>query len=318
MRLKVQLPQLMDAFAVADPYFNHVDFLWSLNVNQLVNEPVKDILQKTDDPNWTYTGPNSRAFSSGTVNKSAVQPVAPITPLMPVYNPKFVSGLDFFAENLDAIIASTMPRCVDEKDAEAFERERELQKLLFGDVIQFVKSATEKYDRIRNEFTNEVSDWSDDARTGVMTGVAGARNAAEFHVRQTATVVGNTVSCAGKTVAGGVAKAGSAVAGGVTKAENAVVGGVAKAGSAVAGGVAMAGSAVASGVAKAESAVVGGVAKAERFVVGGVVKAEHSVFGGIAKAGNFVHHGANHVDRAMGTALNVTFKALNKAFWFVK
>ncbi|CAH1737543.1 unnamed protein product [Aphis gossypii] len=58
MRLKSQLPRLMDAVMIDNPYCNHVDFLWSLKVNEHVNDPIKETLRKTDDVNWKYSGPN--------------------------------------------------------------------------------------------------------------------------------------------------------------------------------------------------------------------------------------------------------------------
>lgn len=58
MRLKSQLPKLMDAVMIDNPYCNHVDFLWSLKVNEHVNDPIKETLRKTDDVNWKYSGPN--------------------------------------------------------------------------------------------------------------------------------------------------------------------------------------------------------------------------------------------------------------------
>lgn len=58
MRLKAQLPKLVDVILVKNPYCNHVDFLWSLKVNEHVNNPVKEILKKTDDINWEYLGPS--------------------------------------------------------------------------------------------------------------------------------------------------------------------------------------------------------------------------------------------------------------------
>ncbi|XP_022178043.1 gastric triacylglycerol lipase-like [Myzus persicae] len=58
MKLKSQLPRLMDAVMIGNPYFNHLDFLWSIEVNERVNDPIKEILRKTDDKDWKYSGPN--------------------------------------------------------------------------------------------------------------------------------------------------------------------------------------------------------------------------------------------------------------------
>jgi len=58
MKLKSQLPRLMDAVMIDNPYFNHLDFMWSIEVNERVNDPIKEILRKTDDMDWKYSGPN--------------------------------------------------------------------------------------------------------------------------------------------------------------------------------------------------------------------------------------------------------------------
>lgn len=61
MRLKAQLPKLLDVILVKNVYCNHVDFLWSLKVNEHINDPVKEILQKTDNIDWKYSGLSSSA-----------------------------------------------------------------------------------------------------------------------------------------------------------------------------------------------------------------------------------------------------------------
>jgi len=58
MKLKSLLPKLMDAVLIDNPYFNHVDFMWSTEVNQRVNDPIKETLRKTDNMDWKYSGPN--------------------------------------------------------------------------------------------------------------------------------------------------------------------------------------------------------------------------------------------------------------------
>jgi len=59
MKLKSQLPRLIDAVMIDNPYFNHVDFLWSTEVNKRVNDPIKETLRKTDSVDWKYSGPNT-------------------------------------------------------------------------------------------------------------------------------------------------------------------------------------------------------------------------------------------------------------------
>jgi len=58
MKLKSQLPRLMDAVMIDNPYFNHLDFMWSIEVNERVNDPIKETLRKTDNMDWEYSGPN--------------------------------------------------------------------------------------------------------------------------------------------------------------------------------------------------------------------------------------------------------------------
>lgn len=217
LKLRAQLPMVLDAFPAKSPYFNHVDFLWSTNVTEQINNPIKEILQKTDNLGWTYTGTAATAV--------------PVNAAVPVHRPQnqmqlnHMSGfmnlapsLEFFAENLDAIIASTMPQPVDERDAAVFEREREQQKLLFGGVIKFAQAAEKKYGQLKEEITNEITGWADDVATG-----------AETRVKQTAVLVNGKIALAGHSVVGAVGKAENFVVGGVGKAEQSVAVGIGKA-----------------------------------------------------------------------------------------
>ncbi|KAL4143880.1 hypothetical protein QTP88_006135 [Uroleucon formosanum] len=221
MKLKAKLPMVLDSFPAKSRYFNHVDFLYSTNVNQEINDPVKEILQKTDDLDWTYTGPVATATA---VAVDAVVPVfsqppiqtLQLNPLSGVVN--MAPSLEFFAENLDAIIANTMPRPVDEHDAAVFDREREQQRLLFGGVIRFAQAAEKKYGQFRKEITNEISGWADDAATD-----------SESRVKQTAVMVNDKIKFAGNSVVGAVGIAEHFVVDGVGKAEQTVVGSIGKA-----------------------------------------------------------------------------------------
>lgn len=217
LKLRAQLPMVMDAFPAKSPYFNHVDFLWSTEVTEQINNPIKEILQKTDNLGWTYTGPAATAVPVSAAvhvhrppNQMQLNLMSGITNLAP--------GLEFFAENLDAIIASTMPQPVDERDAAVFEREREQQKLLFGGVIRFAQAAEKKYGQLKEEITNEITGWADDVATG-----------AETRVKQTAVLVNGKIALAGHTVVGAVGKAENFVVGGVGKAEQSVAVGIGKA-----------------------------------------------------------------------------------------
>lgn len=157
MRLKVQLPKLMDAIKVDNPYCNHVDFLWSIKVNEHVNDPVRKILHKTDNMEWKYLGPS--ATQSATVDNHNESNDTVKRSLIPTNDPNFAEDLDYLTRNLDAIIASSIPRLIDDKDAAEFERGQEVQKILFGNLIEFLQSTEKKYGRFWGGSTNEFSGW---------------------------------------------------------------------------------------------------------------------------------------------------------------
>ncbi|VVC24412.1 Partial AB-hydrolase lipase domain,Alpha/Beta hydrolase fold [Cinara cedri] len=328
MRLKVQLPQLMDAIQVNSPYCNHVDLLWSLNVNEQVNNPVKEILQKTDRMDWSYSGPNPSATvvqESNSVGNHRNTDKTVNLLSDPKNTVRLVTGLDFFAENLDTIIASTMPQLLNETDAADFEREQELQKILFGNMINFFKSTGTKYGKLREDFTNEITDWTDDMTTGVLTEVANTQNIVETHIQNTQIMIDNQVNvvvdAVSKTeniVVSSANVAENVIVDGISKTKNTVTSSVDKAENFIVNGVRNAENLVVTGVGKAEHFVVTGVGKAENFVTNGVNKAEQSVVDGMVKAENLVNSGLNKANQAVGSTLDTTFRSLNKAFWFLK
>lgn len=53
--------------------------------------------------------------------------------------------LDYLAENMDRIVSRIMLRSIYDNDVIKFERERVLQKMLFGNLIKFVKLAKNKF-----------------------------------------------------------------------------------------------------------------------------------------------------------------------------
>jgi hypothetical protein len=253
MRLKVQLPKLMDAFPVKTPYCNHVDFLWSLKVKEQVNDPIRGILQKTDDMNWRYSGPDpsivGNEISDG--DRKGTYNIVP-RPLPNRYNElDFALAMDYFLKNLDSIIASTMPQTVNDNDTADFDRVSEQQKILFGNVIRSLKVAEKKYGQLRDGVAYEIEDW-----TGSMAiGVSDARKTMEKHVSQTATLVNGKIAIAGKSVANGIVMTEKKIVDGVMKAEKSVVG----------------------GIIKAEQSVVDGISKAEHYVNFGLRKADQVV-----------------------------------------
>lgn len=233
MRLKAQLPKLMDVFPVNNSYCNHVDFLWSLNVTEKVNDPIKEILNTTDAMDWKYSGLNPTSVNEMNAADLKDNKIPFERPPNPSNNLNFIPSLDYFVKNLNAIIANTMPRSVDENDVAEFQRELDLQKMLFANVIEYSKSTEKLYNRLRDEFTNEISDWTDDT----MAGISVARDTVETHVKKTTVLLNDKVKYAGKSVVAGVANAENAVVVGVSKTENFVVGSVAKAEKSVVGGI---------------------------------------------------------------------------------
>lgn len=161
MRLKNQLPKLMDVILIDSPYFNHVDFLWSLNVNKLVNEPVKEILNKTDDINWVYSsGPNPSMTSVKNVNfasdKKKMVNISDKRPTNSVNQLKY-SSLKNISDNLDSIIESIMPRPMNDNDMAEFKRQSERQKILLGVLIELFKSFERNYGENRLDLNDKFS-----------------------------------------------------------------------------------------------------------------------------------------------------------------
>lgn len=101
MRLKHQLPNLMDAFPVNCPHFNHVDFLWSVDVMKQINEPVKEILEKTDDSNWKYLRPNSKKSPPESEIDDRHVPCTTPAEERPPSLLYFIPILDYFIEKFD-------------------------------------------------------------------------------------------------------------------------------------------------------------------------------------------------------------------------
>lgn len=163
MRLKAQLPKLLDVILVNNSYCNHLDFLASLKVNEHINDPVKKILQTTDSVDWKYSGPNPEMDNiirdtEFRWNTTAVK----LQPPSPINHHNFTGDLDDFRKNLDAVVTSVMPRRINKRDVEDFERERKQQTSLLRNTINFfrliiknsadkLETSTKKSDPILNE-----------------------------------------------------------------------------------------------------------------------------------------------------------------------
>lgn len=154
MRLKSQLPKLMDVVLIDNPYFNHFDFLWNLKVNKFVNDPVKKILNKTDDIDWVYSGPNSNMISPENVNvnlnkKKMTNGTDDKLPTS-INGLKSMLYLNNITENLDAVTSNSTPLSTDVKDLMKFKQKSiEPPKLLFDNSIKFPKYFERKYERTK-------------------------------------------------------------------------------------------------------------------------------------------------------------------------
>lgn len=135
MRLKAQLPKMMDAVLVNNSYCNHLDFVASLKVNEHVNEPVKGVLRRTDALDWVYEGPSPSASDDSHKEANATLVRLPA----PTNDGKLGPNADYLRKNLDAIMTNVVPRSVNKNDLAEFERERELQKILFRNLIGFIE-----------------------------------------------------------------------------------------------------------------------------------------------------------------------------------
>lgn len=156
MKLKFQLPKLMDIILVNNSYCNHLDFLASLKVNEHVNDPIKNILQKTDSVDWVYSAPSKLEKAKNEGEHENVTSVELRSP-SPSNNQKFKSGVEYLKKHLGDTLVSTMLRRQTSNGSEIFKREREQQKILTKNLNKFFKSAHWKYNQLSltKEFSNK-------------------------------------------------------------------------------------------------------------------------------------------------------------------
>ncbi|XP_001952550.2 lipase 3 [Acyrthosiphon pisum] len=163
MRLKSQLPKLMDFVPVDSPRCNHVDFLWSLDVTKQVNAKVAEILQKTDHADWEYTGPPSGSCTDtdgtgGNDSQTTKERQPNSTSDHNVYV-NFAPGPDCPAMN------SSGGTPVQQDESELVRGRKLIQKLqLLDNLIVLLKSTETKYHRLRDGLTREFSEWTRGAR----------------------------------------------------------------------------------------------------------------------------------------------------------
>ncbi|XP_060863692.1 lipase 3-like [Metopolophium dirhodum] len=166
MRLKSQLPKLMDFVPVDSPRCNHVDFLWSLDVTKQVNAKVAEILQKTDHADWEYTGPPSGSCTDtdgtgGNDSQTTKERQPNSTGDHHVYV-NFAPGPDCSAMNSSG---GTPVQRDDDKSAEIVRGLNLLQKVqLLDNLIVLLKSTETKYHQLRDGLTREFSEWTHGAR----------------------------------------------------------------------------------------------------------------------------------------------------------
>lgn len=149
----------MDFILVDNPYCNHLDFMWSINVNSQINDPIKAILKETDTLDWKYTGPSPSTVIQETNNDEPSNTVD----RMPnsINNMENLPDMDFFEDNLDTIITKTMPRSVEKNDITEFQRQQAVLNIILRNLMNFVKSIDMKKKSLRDGFTNELSEWND-------------------------------------------------------------------------------------------------------------------------------------------------------------
>ncbi|XP_022181050.1 lipase 3-like [Myzus persicae] len=180
MRLKSQLPKLMDFVPVDSPRCNHVDFLWSLDVTKQVNLKVTEILQKTDHAAWEYTGPPSGSCSTdGTSDSDSPTTKGRQSNSTGDHHEyvNFAPGPDRSAENSSGEIP--LQRDVDDKSAEVVLGRKLLQKMqLLDNLIALLKSTETKYHRLREGLTREFSEWTHGARNAAGTRRGAGSNSA--------------------------------------------------------------------------------------------------------------------------------------------
>lgn len=167
MRLKSQLPKLVDVVPVDSSRCNHVDFLWSLEVTKQVNVKVTEILQKTDHPDWEFTGPPAGPCEDITTDNDgpAIKGQQPNSTndhhelANFVLVPEYSSGV------------TPVQRDVDDDESADLAREQRLQQKvqMFGNLIMLFKSTETKYQQLRNGLTREFSEWTRGARNVIGT-----------------------------------------------------------------------------------------------------------------------------------------------------
>lgn len=156
MKLKFQLPKLMDIILVNNSYCNHLDFLASLKVNEHVNDPIKNILQKTDSVDWLYSAPSQPEEAKNGGEHENVTSVDLWSP-SPSNNQQFESGMEYFKKHLGDTLVSTMLHHQTSNDSEMFKREREQQKILTENLNKIFKSALWKHSQLEGGSTSEFS-----------------------------------------------------------------------------------------------------------------------------------------------------------------
>ncbi|XP_025198683.1 lipase 3-like [Melanaphis sacchari] len=178
MRLKSQLPKLIDVVPVDSPRCNHVDFLWSFDVTKKVNEQVTEILQKTDHADWEYTGPpadpHADVYETDENSSRVTKGQQPNSTNDDHELVNFVQETDYSSG-----ITPVRQDDDDDESAEIVREQRLMQKVqLFGNLIMLLKSTEMKYHRLRNGLTREISGWAHRARKVTGTRHAAASNSA--------------------------------------------------------------------------------------------------------------------------------------------
>lgn len=150
--LKSQLPKLMNFILVDNPYCNHLDFIWSINVNSQINDPIKAILKETDDMDWKYTGPSPSTMNQETSNDALSNTIDRMPNVI-----NNMDNLEFFEDNLDTIITQTMPRSIEQNGTTEFQQQRKFLNIILRKLLKFVKYI----DKEKQSLWNKLSKWND-------------------------------------------------------------------------------------------------------------------------------------------------------------
>ncbi|XP_050521584.1 lipase 3-like [Daktulosphaira vitifoliae] len=162
LKLKERLPNIINFIKIDNPWFNHVDFLWSKGVNFYVNDRVITLFNESDDLSWnisTYlTSSQSPTGKTNDVNtlSSCDFSKESIVNDSGDFNIKNRPSLDFLKTHLDEIISKGMPH-IEKTLSQAENYEKELQKTFISNLLDLEKSYRKKSNELLNNMDTHVT-----------------------------------------------------------------------------------------------------------------------------------------------------------------